>query len=143
MKLDINNLPSGDEFTHQIIIDLVSEVLSLTNKNISLEDQLTYLQGQLTLLKKQRFGQSSEKLDNQIAELEAKIEECELLEAASDRAHEDKQSLSSEEKKPRNTPKRQKLPENLERIDEVLNPDTICPGCGGESFRKIADDIPN
>lgn len=141
MKLDINNLPSGDEFTHQIIIDLVSEVLSLTNKNISLEDQLTYLQGQLTLLKKQRFGQSSEKLDNQIAELEAKIEECELLEAASDRAHEDKQSLSSEEKKPRNTPKRQKLPENLERIDEVLNPDPICPDCGGESFRKIADDI--
>ena len=141
MKLDINNLPSGDEFTHQIIIDLMSEVMSLTDKNISLEDQLTHLQEQLTLLKKQRFGKSSEKLDIQIAELEAKIEECELLEAASDQAREDKQDSTSTEEKPKNIPKRQKLPEHLERIDEVLNPDLICPDCGGESFRKIADDI--
>ena len=141
MKLDINNLPSGDEFTHQIIIDLMSEVMSLTDKNISLEDQLTHLQEQLTLLKKQRFGKSSEKLDSQIAELEAKIEECELLEAASDQAREDKQDSTSTEEKPKNIPKRQKLPEHLERIDEVLNPDPICPDCGGESFRKITDDI--
>lgn len=132
MKIDINNLPSGDKFTHQIIIDLISEVISLTDKNISLEDQLTHLQKQLILLKKQRFGQSSEKLDNQIAELETKIEEGELLKSSSDVKQEEKQ---------KNIPKRQKLPENLERIDEVLNPDPICPECGGEEFRKIADDI--
>ena len=125
MKIDLNNLTTETNLLHQIITDLVSEVLSLTNKNISLEDQLTHLQEQLALLKKQRFGQSSEKLDNQIAELEAKIEECELLEAASDRAHEDKHSSASEEKKQKNTPKRRKLPENLERIDEVLNPEVL------------------
>ena len=141
MKIDINNLPSGDAILHQIITDLVSEVLSLTNKNISLEDQLTHLQEQLALLKKQRFGQSSEKLDNQIAELEAKIEECELLESASDQASEDKRSIASAEEQSKNIPKRQKLPENLERIDEILNPDPICPDCSGEAFRKIADDI--
>jgi transposase len=143
MKIDLNNLTTETNLLHQIITDLVSEVLSLTNKNISLEDQLTHLQEQLALLKKQRFGQSSEKLDNQIAELEAKIEECELLEAASDQILEDKQDLTSTstEKKSKNIPKRQKLPEHLERIDEVLNPDPICPDCGGESFRKIADDI--
>ena len=141
MKIDINNLPSGDAILHQIITDLVSEVLSLTNKNISLEDQLTHLQEQLALLKKQRFGQSSEKLDNQIAELEAKIEECELLESASDQASEDKRGISSAEEQSKNIPKRQKLPERLERIDEILNPDPICPDCGGEIFRKIADDI--
>ncbi len=93
------------------------------------------------MLKKQRFGKSSEKLDSQIAELEAKIEEGELLEAASDQLREDKQSSTSTEEKLKNIPKRQKLPENLERIDEVLNPDPICPECGGEEFRKIADDI--
>ena len=141
MKIDINNLPSGDAILHQIITDLVSEVLSLTNKNISLEDQLTHLQEQLALLKKQRFGQSSEKLDNQIAELEAKIEECELLESASDQASEDKRGIASAEEQSKNIPKRQKLPENLERIDEILNPDPICPDCSGEAFRKIADDI--
>jgi transposase len=129
MKLDLNNLPSGDEFTHQIIIDLISEVISLTDQNLSLQEQLT-------LLKKQRFGKSSEKIESQIAELEAKIEEGELLEAASTPKRSD--ALTE---KPKNIPKRQKLPENLERIDEILNPDPICPDCGGESFRKIADDV--
>ena len=141
MKIDLNNLTSDTNLLHQIVTDLVNEVISLKDKNISLEDQLTHLQEQLTLLKKQRFGKSSEKLDSQIAELEAKIEECELLEAASDQAREDKQDSTSTEEKSKNTPKRQRLPEHLERIDEVLNPDPICPDCGGESFRKIADDI--
>ena len=129
MKIDLNNLPSGDIILHQIITDLVSEVISLTDQNISLREQLA-------LLKKQRFGQSSEKLNNQIAELETKIEEGELLEAASDL-----KQIDVLEDKPKNIPKRQRLPENLERIDEVLNPDSICPECGGEEFRKIADDI--
>ena len=148
MKIDLNNLPSGDKITHQIITDLVNEVITLKDKNISLQDKNTILQNQLTrlreqlaLLKKQRFGKSSEKLESQIAELEAKIEEGELLEAAKTQANEDKQSLGAAEEKPKNIPKRQKLPENLERIDEILNPDPICPDCGGEIFRKIADDI--
>lgn len=132
MKIDLNNLTTDTNLLHQIVTDLV-------NKVISLEDQLTHLQEQLILLKKQRFGKSSEKLDSQIAELEVRIEECELLEAASDQVREDKQDSTKEKSK--NIPKRQKLPENLERIDEVLNPDPICPDCGGESFRKIADDI--
>jgi transposase len=134
MKIDINNLPSGDTILHQMITDLVNELITLTDQNISLQEQLA-------LLKKQRFGKSSEKLDGQIAELEAKIEEDELLEAASDKGLEDKDSSASVKGKPKNTPKRQKLPENLERIDEVLNPDPICPECGGDNFRKIADDI--
>ena len=45
------------------------------------------------------------------------------------------------EEQPKNIPKRQKLPEHLERIDEILTPDPICPDCGGEHFRKITDDI--
>lgn len=125
MKIDINNLPSGDEFTHQIITDLVSEIISLTDKNISLLEQLA-------LLKKHRYGKSSEKLDSQIAELEFKIEEDELLQSSFDKKPEEKSKT---------IPKRQKLPKHLERIDEVLNPDPICPECGGEEFRKIADDI--
>ena len=71
MKIDLSNLPSGDIILHQIITDLVSEVISLKDHNLSLQEQLA-------LLKKQRFGKSSEKLDNQIAELEAQIEESEF-----------------------------------------------------------------
>ena len=118
MKIDLNNLPSGDEILHQIITDLVHEMLSLKE--------------QLALLKKQRFGQSSEKLDDQIAELEVKIEEDELIESTSN---------IEREARLKDIPKRQKLPETLKRVEEVLNPDPKCPDCGGESFRKIADDI--
>tara|TARA_B110000503_G_C7149263_1_gene414393 strand:- start:376 stop:1971 length:1596 start_codon:yes stop_codon:yes gene_type:complete len=149
MKIDLNNLPKDTNLLHQIVTDLVSEVVSLKDKNLSLEDknislqnQLTRFREQLALLKKQRFGKSSEKLDSQIAELEVKIEEGELLEAASDKSHEYNQSpTSAAEEKLKNIPKRQKLPEHLERIDEVLNPDPQCPDCGQEEFRKISDDI--
>jgi len=125
MKIDLSNLPSGDIILHQMITDLISEVISLKDQNLSFQEQLA-------LLKKQRFGKSSEKLDNQIAELEAQIEESEL--SASE--HNIEQVERSKD-----IPKRTKLPESLERIDEILNPDPICPECGKEEFRTIADDI--
>jgi transposase len=134
MILDAKNLPLDTNLLHQIVTDLV-------NHNTSLQDQMKRLQEQLKLLKKQHFGKSSEKIDSQIAELEAKIEEGEILEAASDQACKDKKGLAPTEEKAKNIPKRQKLPEHLERIDEVLNPDPICPDCGGGLFRKITDDI--
>ena len=127
MKIDLNNLPSDTNILHKIVTDLV-------NHTLSLEDQMKRLQEQLKLLRAKRFGKSSEKLDKEIAEVEIKIEECESLSAVFDEKYEG-------HNKPKNIPKRQKLPENLERIDEVLNPDPICPECGGEEFRKIADDI--
>ena len=37
MKLNLENLPSDSVFLQQIIIDLVGEILSLTNKDISEE----------------------------------------------------------------------------------------------------------
>ncbi len=33
------------------------------------------------------------------------------------------------------------LPPHLPREDVIMNPDPKCPSCGGENFRKIADDI--
>ncbi len=98
MILDINNLPSDTNILHQIVADLVSKVISLEE--------------QLILLKRQRFGQSSEKLDTQIAELETKIEEGELLDAASDITKEQEASKDGKTTKanaePKNTPKRMK-----------------------------------
>lgn len=127
MKIDLNNLPSDTSILHKIVTDLV-------NHTLSLQDQMKRLQEQLKLLQAKRFGKSSEKLDKEIAEVEIKIEECESLSAVFDEKYEG-------HNKSKDIPKRQKLPENLERIDKVLNPDPICPECGGEEFRKIADDI--
>ncbi len=120
MILDLKNLPDDVELLQQIITDLAGEVDSL--------------KAQLALLKAKRFGKSSEKLDKQISELELKIEESEsaakeIPAETSDRTNENKSQ-----------PKRQPLPEHLPREEIILNPDPICPECGSENFRKIADD---
>ena len=130
MKLDLKNLPSDSNELHQIITDLV-----MTNTNLASENER--LQEQLRLLKAKRFGKSSEKLNDQIAELEQRIEETESLEEKVDSSQDTSTKVTKEKLKP----KRQKLPENLERTDIVLEPDPICPDCGGEKFRTISRDI--
>lgn len=140
MKIDLENLPTDLSFLHHMITDLVQE-------NILLQDQNEYLTYQLALLKLKRFGKSSEKLDTkkldeQIAELEQRIEESEVLSAAlSDNDAEEKEAEGDKSAASKNHPRRKKLPEHLVREDNVINPDPICPECGGESWRKIDDDI--
>jgi len=130
MILDLKNLPSGDAILHQIIIDLV--------------EQMTSLQEQLALLKAKSFGKSSEKLNKQIDELEQRIEESEFLNEELAQITEKDGEVSDEaatQVSSKNHPKRQKLPDHLERTDVVLNPDPICPLCGSEKFRTISSDI--
>lgn len=131
MKIDLKNLPKDFDLLHQLIADLLEQ-------NQNLEDQNASLLHQLTLLKNKRYGKSSEKLnaavaeklDEQIAELEMRIEESEIS------SH-----IEKEEKERKYNAKRKKLPDYLERTDIILNPDPKCPSCGSEEFRKIADDI--
>lgn len=120
MNIDLNNLPSEPNILHQIITNLVDEVISL--------------QDQLALLKARRFGKSFEKLDKQIEELEQRVEANEL-----DTPYKDKDEEVIE--KPQNRPKRLKIPEDLPREDIIINPDPECPDCGSQEFRKIEDDI--
>ena len=127
MILDLKNLPSGDVILHQIIIDLV--------------EQMTSLQEQLALLKAKSFGKSSEKLNKQIDELEQRIEESEFLNEELAQIIEKDGEVSDEaatQVSSKNHPKRQKLPDHLERTDVVLNPDPICPLCGSEKFLLCA-----
>ncbi len=132
IKIEVTNLLSNNQILHQIITDLKNEVIALKDEN-------DFLRHQLALLKKQNFGQSSEKLSAQIAELETQIEEGELVAELTKKPRDIQQSADAV--MPKNVPKRQKLPEHLERIDEVINPEPICPECGGEEFHKIEDDI--
>jgi transposase len=88
MILDAKNLPLDTNLLHQIVTDLMKEVIllndkvaSLEDKNTSLEEKMLILREQLTLLKKRLFGTSSEKMkakiQEEIDELESKIEEGE------------------------------------------------------------------
>ena len=147
MKIDLKNLPSGDEFTHRIITDLVAAL-------IAKDEELELKKAELVLLRAKLYGKSSEKIKKRIDDLTQQIEEDEaaLAEAIPALNQEQEAELEPNEEpetKPetsstidgKNKPKRKKLPSHLERSDVVLNPDPKCPSCGGEDFRKISDDI--
>lgn len=124
MKLDLTHLPHDVDLLHQLIRDLT--------------DENTSLKAQLALLKKRRFGSPSEKLDEAIADLEARIEESEVNATHSTiTTTEDHDAEDSAKAKP----KRKPLPEALPRDEVVLSPEPTCPDCGGESFRKVEDDV--
>ncbi len=128
MILDLQKLPTDTVILHQIITDLVEKMTSLEN--------------QLALLKAKRFGKSSEKLNRQIDELEHAIEDSESLSnQLSNILLEDKEDKCETEILSKKHPKRQKLPDNLERTEVILTPDPLCPTCGSEKFRTISNDI--
>jgi transposase len=128
---------------------LISEKTSLVIENLSLNEQYKLLisekeilladnerlQEQLTLLRAKSFGKSSEKLKKQIEDVELKIEENEAILGFSS-----ENAFSEEEGEEKKRPRRQKLPEHLTR-EEIILKETICSECGGEEFRKIADDV--
>jgi transposase len=146
MKTDFKNLPSEVENLQQIIATLNAENNLLLTKTNELQAQNTVLlsendllKHQLKLLKARRFGRSSEKLNSQIEQLELWIEENDLKSAEVSTCP--STDGDTDKGEVRGQAKRLKLPEHLPREDVIVNPEATCPECGGESFRKIADDI--
>lgn len=167
MKIDINNLPSDLELLKKMVTSLDKEYAILKYKYDN-------LQNELTLLKRKRYSSSSEKLstlekqklDEQIEELEEKVEESELITVKTDTtpsctakvkpdsdasknddAGEDgdieAQEAKTKKKKTENRGKGKKkpLPAHLPREVTILEPEEVCPECNGNNFRKIEDDI--
>ena len=155
MKIDLSILPDNTEVLHQIISDLLVKLGSaeanldiVGTKLDNAEAELRLLQAQLALLKAKRFGKSSEKLDQQIAQLEFFIEEAESVgrisvdpEDLETNSSNDNDINKNHSEKEKLQPKRQKLPGHLPRTDIILEAPSTCPECGGEEFRKISDDI--
>ena len=128
MKIDLKNLPTDVEMLHKIIIDLVGELLCKKNE--------------LYLLKKQYYGSSSEKVKQKIDDLENQIEESEQeISKLALTFNNDKDETQSSDSKSANKPKRKTLPDDLPREQVTLNPESICPSCGGENFRLIDNDV--
>lgn len=134
MKLTPANLPSEPAELQSIIADLSVQLQQLTEENHSLKHQLA-------LLKAKQFGRSSEKLERQIADVELRVEEQETTENVLAAVLCDDTSDSIDGKQEKQRPKREPLPADLPREEKLLAPAPACPDCGGEAFRKIADDI--
>jgi hypothetical protein len=121
-------LPSDVESLQRLVREQQAQLLS---RDVLIEQ----LKLQLARLKRMKFGQSSEQLDAQIAQLELSLEELEANAAATIPA----KALSQE---PVTRPARKPLPEHRPREPHVHEPATgscQCPECGG-MLRRLGED---
>ena len=109
----------------------------LESKNTELSDHIAKLEEQLRLLKAKRFGKSSEKLERQIDTVERLLEEEEILLGFQSKPN----STVKDDIQEKGKAKRKKLPSHFSREEVILEPEVKCQSCGGESFRKIGEDV--
>ena len=114
--------------------DLAYEALKL--KSLEVEK----LKLQLARLRRLQFGQSSEKLAREAAQLEFAIEEMEADEgAAIEAAVAAGPTPAPAPAEPAGKPARRKLPAHLPRETIVHAPEAVCPDCGGAT-RVLGED---
>jgi transposase len=91
-------------------------------------------------LKRMHFGQRSEKLSADIAQLELLLEDLEASQAAANPLPEQVVTSAAKEKHARK-PARRPLPAELPRENQILAPKhEACPDCGGK-LRALGEDI--
>lgn len=131
MSLATATLPTDPDELRAFAALLQSE---LYTKTLHIEK----LKAQLAALRRARFGQSSERLDRQIEQLELIIGDLEEGEAESE-ARAAATSSPRPLKEPRQS-NRNPLPDHLPR--EVIAHASVCacPACGSKRLRKIDDD---
>jgi transposase len=111
--------------------------------------EIEQIKMQLATLRRQRYGRSSEKLDNDIAQLEMRLEDCEedVGEHLAARPERDRHSAP----RPRGKSGRKPLPPHLPREVVVHEPEILC-NCGncdparlarlGELITEVLEKIP-
>jgi transposase len=119
-------------------IEIAAHAAEIHAKTLHIEK----LKMQLAKLRRARFGQSSEKLDHDIEQLELLIGDLE--EDASEgeaRAKAAVAALHGRTGAPeRRHPVRKPLPQHLPREVVTHDPVHVCPGCGGTVFSRIGQD---
>ena len=126
--LDLDALKALVIATHTELISKKTELLSQKNEIESL--RLLILK-----LKRMQFGPSSEKLGQQIDQLELRLEDLEVNRAVQTETTAPASAIV------RRKPSRRPLPANLPRETETLEPkENACPDCGG-NLNKLGEDV--
>ncbi len=134
MSLATADLPSDPDALRAFAATLQAELYA---KTLHIEK----LKAQLATLRRARFGQSSEKLDQQIDLLELVLGDLEEAEAANEARQEAAAAPSAQSRSPSaRTGNRRPLPEELPREIITHAGACVCPACGSERLRKIGDD---
>ena len=123
-------LPNDIESLKRLVIEQQAQLLSR-------EVEIEKLKIELARLKRLRYGRSSEKLDERIAQLELVLEELEASEAQLAPL---KTTLAPAQRTPRSRPVRRPLPEHLPRETVTHQSQCACPECGG-ALRPLGEDV--
>jgi transposase len=124
---------------------LQTEVSELRAERAAHKAELERLRAQLAKLRRQRFGQSSEKLDAKIAQLDLLLEDLDETEGA-EAAEETAKAEKAAPERERSAQRRKKavrrpLPEHLPREIIELAPEITCSCCAPEKLVKIGEDV--
>lgn len=96
--------------------------------------EIEHLKLVLAKLRRMQFGHSSEKLDQQIEQLELQLEDLEAEEAVAE-------AKAPAEVAPRKRAERKPLPPHLPREERVHSPASdACPDCGG-NLKYLGEDV--
>jgi transposase len=124
----------------QLDAEALKALLRATHEQLlSHQSEIEHLKLLIAKLRRMQFGRKSEKIQQQIEQLELKLEELETAKAQRDRsaspAPQDWHNAVSQK------PTRQALPEHLPREVKMYTPKTeACPECGGH-LHHFGEDI--
>ena len=140
------NLPDDPAKLKALIATLQAENAK-RSATLRAHDQLIQtLRLQIAKLKKQVFGQSSEKIEREIEQLELALEDLLIATAESDTApvaegHNDEPSASADDDKAdRPLRRRPRVSEATPRARQERDPGHCCPDCGGD-LRLVGEDV--
>jgi transposase len=134
MQRAISKLPDDPVELRALLIAAHAELalaqVALQNQSLEIQN----LRLLLAKLKRMQFGRSSEKLNNQISQLELQLEELETGQATKTK------KIVVLEQDNSAKPVRQALPGHLPRETQVHAPACTCPECGGE-LKAVGVDV--
>jgi len=135
--MSVATLPNLDHLPAEALKALV---LAQQEQLLSHENEIAHLKLLIAKLQRMQFGRKSEKLTQQIEQLELRLEE---LQAKPDEnaSQPQKQHPSTFSPASAAKPARRALPDHLPRQTQRHDPkESACPDCGGE-LRKLGEDI--
>jgi transposase len=129
------NLPNDVESLKRLVIEAQTALQAAEARLLSRQLEIEALKLQIAQLRRMKFGRSSERFDEQIRQLEFKLEELESEEASL--------PIPPTPMSPaREKPVRRALPVHLPREPLIHEPTSTCtcPDCGG-SLRVLGEDV--
>jgi transposase len=127
-------LPNDPEALKALIGELVGQLEARDQTLSSLQARIAQLQLQIAVLRRARFGRRSERLDQELGQLELMLDELRSAQA---------EALADVPPKPgaAQHPVRRPLPAHLPRETHTHAPEeTGCPACGG-ALKPLGEDV--